>query len=150
MEGWSSYGWEPQLKRNVQSPSLDPITYLGAAGVILISARRQGKPHRTGMMACSIAHGIVVTMTMTSMQIDSKVRDELASVAESDFHGASLGEAVKRLVKEHKINRIMQRYEELRADPQEWASYQAEARLTDNAAGDRLPDAREEYPEYNQ
>jgi hypothetical protein len=89
-------------------------------------------------------------MTMTSMQIDSVIRDELAAVAESDFHGAPLGEAVRRLVKEHKINRIMQRYEELRADPEEWASYQAEARLTDKAAGDGLPDAREEYPEYNQ
>jgi len=41
----------------------------------------------------------------------------------------------------------MRRYEELRADPDEWASYQAEARLTDNAAGDGLPNARAEYPE---
>ena len=89
-------------------------------------------------------------MAMTSMQIDSVVRDELSAIAESDFHGAPLGEAVKRLVKEHKISRIMQRYEELRADPQEWASYQAEAGLTDDAASDGLPDAREEYPEYNQ
>lgn len=87
---------------------------------------------------------------MTSMQIDSTVRDELAAVAESDFHGAPLGEAVRRLVKEHKISRIMQRYEELQADPEEWASYQAEARLTDDAAGAGLPGAREEYPEYNQ
>lgn len=86
---------------------------------------------------------------MTSMQIDSKTRDELAAVAEEDFGGGSLGDAVKRLVKEHKINRIMRRYEELRADPQEWASYQAEARLTDNVAGEGLPDASEEYPEYN-
>ena len=43
----------------------------------------------------------------------------------------------------------MARYEELRADPAEWASYRAEARLTDNAAGDGLPSAREEYPEHN-
>jgi hypothetical protein len=93
---------------------------------------------------------IVIPMAMTSMQIDSGVRDELGVVAERDFDGASLGEAVKRLVKEHKISRIMQRYEELRADPQEWASYQAEARLTDAVAGDGLPSAREEYPEYNQ
>ncbi|MFC0862248.1 hypothetical protein ACFHYQ_08065 [Sphaerimonospora cavernae] len=66
-----------------------------------------------------------------------------------DFHGVTLGEAVKRLVKEHKINRIMRRYEELRADPEESAGYRAEARLTDNAAGDGLPDAGEEYPEYS-
>lgn len=84
------------------------------------------------------------------MQIDSGLRDELAKIAERDFHGAPLGEAVKRLVKEHKVNRIVQRYEELRADPEEWASYQAEARLTDSAAGDGLPDALEEYPEYRQ
>lgn len=83
------------------------------------------------------------------MQIDTKTRDELAEVAEEDFGGGSLGDAVKRLVKEHKINRIMRRYEELRADPREWASYQAEARLTDNVAGEGLPDASEEYPEYN-
>lgn len=83
------------------------------------------------------------------MQLDSGLRDELAEIAERDFHGVPLGEAVKRLVKEHKINRIMRRYEQLRADPEEWASYQAEARLTDNAVGDALPDAREEYPEYN-
>jgi hypothetical protein len=102
------------------------------------------------MQGGSITIAIVVSMAMTSMQIDSTVRDELAAVAENDFHGAPLGEAVRRLVKEHKINRIMQRYEELRADPKEWASYQAEARLTDDAAGDGLPGAREEYPEYNQ
>lgn len=82
------------------------------------------------------------------MQIDRRLRDELMEIAERDFQGAPLGEAVKRLVKEHKINRIVQRYEELRADPEEWATYQAEARLTDNAAGDALPDAHEEYPEY--
>ncbi|GAB3359648.1 hypothetical protein GCM10027360_20770 [Amycolatopsis echigonensis] len=83
------------------------------------------------------------------MQLDSGLRDELAEIAERDFHGVPLGEAVKRLVREHKLNRIMRRYEELRADPEEWASYQAEARLTDNAAGDGLPDAAEEYPEYS-
>jgi hypothetical protein len=87
-------------------------------------------------------------MGTTSMQLDSEVRDELMKIAEQDFHGVPLGEAVRRLIKEHKINQIMHRYEELRADPQEWASYQAEARLTDNVAGDGLPDAREEYPEH--
>lgn len=92
---------------------------------------------------------MLVPMAKTSMQLESGLRDELAEIAERDFHGAPLGEAVKRLVKEHKINRIVQRYEELRADSAEWASYQAEARLTDNAAGDGLPDAREEYPEYH-
>ena len=83
------------------------------------------------------------------MQLDTETRDQLAEIAEHDLGGASLGEALKHLVKEHKINRIVQRYEQLRADPNEWASYQGEARLTDNAVGDGLPSAREEYPEYN-
>jgi hypothetical protein len=83
------------------------------------------------------------------MQLDSGLRDELAQIAERDFHGVPLGEAVRRLVKEHKINQIILGYEKLRADPQEWASYQAEARLTDNVAGEGLPSARDEYPEYN-
>ncbi|EUA65523.1 MULTISPECIES: hypothetical protein [Mycobacterium] len=51
-------------------------------------------------------------------------------------------------MREHQINRIMRRYEELRADPGEWANYRTEARLTDNAAGDGLPDTRDEYPEF--
>jgi hypothetical protein len=88
-------------------------------------------------------------MATTSMQIDSDLRDELAAIAERDFHGAPLGEAVRRLVREHRVNRIIWQYEELRADPEEWTSYQAEARLTDNVAGDGLPSADREYPEYN-
>jgi hypothetical protein len=83
------------------------------------------------------------------MQIDSKVRDQLAAVAEANFGGVSLGEAVRQLIKEYKFAQIMRRYEELRADPLEWASYQGEARLTDNVAGERLPGAEEEYPEYD-
>jgi hypothetical protein len=88
-------------------------------------------------------------MAMTSMQIDSRVRDELAQLAEADFDGVSLGEAVRRLIMEHHFARINERYEELHADPAEWESYQAELRLTGNATGDGLPDAGEEYPEYN-
>ena len=96
-------------------------------------------------MACAI----VAAMATTTMQLDSELRDELAEVARTDFRGVPLAEALRRLLREHRINRIMARYEELRADPAEWASYQAEARLTDRAAGDGLPSARDEYPEHN-
>lgn len=96
-----------------------------------------------------IAIGIVTAMAITSMQLDSALRDELAAIAERDFHGVPLGEAVRRLVKEHQISRIMRQYEHLRADPDEWASYRAEALLIDSSAGDGLPTAREEYPEFN-
>jgi formate-dependent phosphoribosylglycinamide formyltransferase (GAR transformylase) len=84
------------------------------------------------------------------MQLDTNLRDELAEIAKHDFAGVPLAEALRRLVNEHRINRIMARYAALQSDPQEWASYRAEARLTDNAAGDGLPPGRDEYPEYSQ
>jgi predicted transcriptional regulator len=79
-------------------------------------------------------------MKTTSMQLDSDLRDQLARIAEHDYQGVPLGEAVRRLVKEHRIGRIIRQYETLRADPEQWAGYRAEAHLTDNAAGDGLPD----------
>lgn len=85
----------------------------------------------------------------TTMQLDSGLRDELAEIAEKDFGGVPLGEAVRRLVREHKINRILRRYEELRADPEVWASYQGELAAWDRTTGDGLPDAHDEYPEHN-
>jgi hypothetical protein len=88
-------------------------------------------------------------MANTTMQLDSELRDDLAEIARRDYRGVPLAEALRRLLKEHKISRIMARYEELRADPDEWASYQAEATLTDNTAGDALPPAGDEYPEQN-
>jgi hypothetical protein len=88
-------------------------------------------------------------MATTTMQLDSALRDQLAHIARRDFGGATLGDVVGHLLAEHRINRIMARYAELRADPEEWADYQAESRLTDNAAGDGLPPAGDEYPEHH-
>jgi hypothetical protein len=88
-------------------------------------------------------------MTTTTMQLDAGLRDELAEIARRDFAGVPLAEALRRLIREHRVNRIMARYQELQADPEEWASYRAEAKLTDNAAGDGLPPGRDEYREYN-
>lgn len=84
------------------------------------------------------------------MQLEASLRDELAEIAKTDFAGVPLAEALRRLIREHRINKIMTRYAELRSDPQEWAGYRAEASLTDAAAGDGLPAGSEEYPEYNQ
>lgn len=88
-------------------------------------------------------------MALTTIEISSKARAELAKIAEEDFGGASPDKAIWQLIMEHHIAMINARYDELRADPVEWADYQAELRLTDQAAGDGLRDAREEYPEYN-
>ena len=75
-------------------------------------------------------------MATTTMQLDGGLRDELAEIAKHDFAGVPLAEALRRLIKEHRVNKIMMRYAELQSDPQEWASYRGEAVLTDNAAGD--------------
>jgi len=82
------------------------------------------------------------------MQLDSDLRDELAALAAQDYQGVPLGEAVKRLIKEHKINRVIRRYEELRTDAAEWANYQADVAAWDATTGDGQPDAGEEYPEH--
>jgi hypothetical protein len=87
-------------------------------------------------------------MATTTMQLDGSLRDQLAEIARHDYAGVPLAEALRRLIREHQINKIMAQYAELRADQQEWASYRAEASLTDNAAGDGLPPGRDEYPEY--
>jgi hypothetical protein len=88
-------------------------------------------------------------MATTTMQLDTELRDDLAEIARTDYQGVPLAEALRRLLREHRINRILARYEELRADPAEWASYRAEAGLTDGVAGDGLPSARAEYPQHN-
>ena len=96
-----------------------------------------------------MGEAIVEIMANTTMQLDRELRDELAAIAARDYDGVSLAEALRRLVMEHRFAQIMTRYEQLRADPDEWASYQAELRLTDNVAGEGLSNARDEYPEYN-
>ncbi len=88
-------------------------------------------------------------MAPTTMQLDGRLRDELMEIARQDFAGVPLAEALRRLIREHQINKIMNRYAELESDQDEWASYQAEVSLTDNVAGDSLPPGRDEYPEYN-
>ena len=87
--------------------------------------------------------------TTTTMQLDGSLRDELAEIARHDFAGVPLAEALRRLIREHQVNKIMARYAGLQSDPGEWVSYRDEASLTDNAAGDGLPLGRDEYPEYN-
>ncbi|MDQ3988305.1 MAG: hypothetical protein M3291_03730 [Actinomycetota bacterium] len=40
-------------------------------------------------------------------------------------------------------------YARLRDDPEQWADYQQELGLAENAATDGLGNARDEYPEHN-
>lgn len=84
-------------------------------------------------------------MATTTVQLDSALRDELAALAEKDYDGVPLGEAVRRLIREHKVHAAMEAYERLQADPAEWASYRAELDEWDATTGDGLPSAPE-YP----
>jgi hypothetical protein len=78
-----------------------------------------------------------------------RVHAELSELADREFQGVPLGEVVGRLVREHKINKVVCRYEELRADPDEWASYQAELSEADGTVSDGLLDGRDEHPDYD-
>lgn len=78
--------------------------------------------------------------------MERRVRDELAALARHEFGGVSLGEVVNHLLREHKVRRIMERYEQMRADPDEWADYRAELDEWDATVGDGLLDAENERP----
>jgi hypothetical protein len=43
------------------------------------------------------------------MQLEVGLRDELAEIAKTDFSGVPLAEALRRLIREHRINKIMER-----------------------------------------
>jgi hypothetical protein len=63
---------------------------------------------------------------------------------------ALLDEAARRLEREEAMRQASASYERLAAeDPEAFAEYLAEGRRWDDLAGDGLPAAREEFPEYN-
>src|SRR5258708_12849023 len=86
-----------------------------------------------------IASAIVWSMATTTMQLDTELRDDLAEVARTDYQGVPLAEAVRRLLREHRINRIMARYEDLRADPAAPARHPSDAPPTANPPPPALP-----------
>lgn len=88
-------------------------------------------------------------MKPTTIRVDVATRDRLARIADDEFHTASLGEALRRLIDEHEMQQVHAAYARLQADPQAWEEYQAELAEWDVTTGDGLPDARGEYPEYD-
>jgi hypothetical protein len=83
-------------------------------------------------------------MSITTIKLSDHVRDRLAAVAESDFGGTTLGDAVDRLLAEHEDAKIrsdiLNGYERLRADPEAFADYKAELDEWDVTAADGLSD----------
>jgi hypothetical protein len=92
--------------------------------------------------------GYTGTVKATTIRVDISTRDRLAQIAGQDFHGASLGEAVQRLIDEHEMQAAHAAYARLRSDPAAWAEYEKELAAWDAAAGDGIGSAEEEYPEF--
>jgi hypothetical protein len=89
-------------------------------------------------------------MKAITIRVDISTRNRLAHIADGEFHGASLGEAVQRLIDEHEMQTAHAAYARLRNDAAAWDEYRGELADLDAASGDGLGSAREEYPEYNQ
>jgi antitoxin MazE7 len=94
-------------------------------------------------------------MSMTTIKVDTEVRDRLAALAKSrgETLGALLKELVRKAEKETRWAELRISYERLQADPEEWADYLAELHSwTDASDGGFWADhkaAREEWPEHN-
>ncbi len=90
-------------------------------------------------------------MTMTTIKVDTTVRDQFAAVARARgvTMAALLRDLASELEERHRWAMIEGAYERLRQeDPQAWAEYLAEINVWDSAAGDP-GDAAAEWPEYN-
>jgi hypothetical protein len=89
-------------------------------------------------------------MKATTIRVDTSTRDRLARIADDEFHGASLGETLQRLIDEHEMQAAHAAYARLRSDPGAWDEYRTEITDWDAVTGDGLGSAADEYPEYNQ
>ncbi len=87
-------------------------------------------------------------MAMTTIRVESAVRDQLAARAEA--HGRSLGAELRAMLDEMMWQGIEAGYRRLATHQEEMAAYQAEAaEWTSAGLGDLSAAAAEEYPEYN-
>jgi predicted DNA-binding protein len=90
-------------------------------------------------------------MTMTTIKVDTVVRDRLAAVAEAKgiTMAALLRDISSELEEQQRWVMIEESYERLRReDPDGWAEYLAELRTWDSVSADP-GNAAAEWPEYN-
>ncbi|MGH3256194.1 MAG: FitA-like ribbon-helix-helix domain-containing protein [Streptosporangiaceae bacterium] len=87
-------------------------------------------------------------MATTTIRVEPDVRDRLAARAEA--HGRSLGAELRAMLDEMMWQGIEAGYRRLAAQPEDMATYQAEAvKWTSAGLSDLAATAAEEYPEYN-
>lgn len=77
---------------------------------------------------------MLVYMGMTTIKIDTALRDRIAMVAREDYEGATLAATLERLIDEHLEKQVMDQYAKLQEDPEAWADYLTETRGWDRAA----------------
>jgi hypothetical protein len=91
-------------------------------------------------------------MSRTTLSVPTRVRDTFVAVAagRNTTMLALLDELARRLEREEAMRQATESYERLaREEPKAFADYLAEGRRWDELAGDGLPDASDEFPEYN-
>ena len=89
-----------------------------------------------------------VMNAMTTIRVETSVRDRLAALAES--HGRSLGAELGAILDDLEWEAIEAGYRRLAARPADLAAYLAEAEVFTRVDLQDLADtAAEEYPEYN-
>ena len=82
--------------------------------------------------------GILKGMTVTTIKVETGVRDDLARVASDDLGGVTLNAALTFLLTEHRKAAVLAAYARLEADPSGWKDYQSELVEWDGLAGDGL------------
>jgi hypothetical protein len=88
------------------------------------------------------------SMAMTTIRVESEVRDRLAALARA--HGRSLGAGLSAMLDDLMWQGVEDGYRRLGADKAEFAAYRDEtAQWADADLADLATTAAEEYPEYN-
>lgn len=74
-------------------------------------------------------------MPITTIKIDTALRDRIAEIS-GEVGASTLAETLERLIEEHEMRAAVAAYEELRANPTEWADYQRELAEWDAVTAD--------------
>jgi hypothetical protein len=81
---------------------------------------------------------MLMRMTVTSIKVESDVRDDLARVAADELGGVTLNTALAHLLTEHRKAAVLAAYVRLELDPVAWKHYEGELGEWDGLVGDGL------------
>jgi hypothetical protein len=73
---------------------------------------------------------------VTTIKVETDVRDALARVATDDLGSVTLNAALAHLLTEHRKAAILAAYARLEVDPSAWSEYESELAEWDGATGD--------------